>query len=100
MNSITGIVYPKTKQIKVSYGYAIKARKKTLGAKGIKRGGNSTKHQVRAWISISVPDDAKFIDCIHYVKSAFGKVPGLMKVGTQEYLFNYDRAMGGAGAAR
>jgi hypothetical protein len=99
-DSTTGIIYPKTKQIKISYGYVIKTRKKPLGAKGLKRGGNAGKQQVRSWISISVPADAKFIDCIHYVKSAFGKVPGLMQVGTQQYLFNYDRAMGGAGAAR
>ncbi len=97
----SGISFKKTKSARVSYGYKIQDRAKKLnkGSKGLNRGGDSTKKQVRAWLTISVPADANFLDVVYFVKQ-FSKPAGLVQVGQQQFLINYNRAMGGAGAAK
>jgi hypothetical protein len=94
-----GITKVKTKTAYISYGFKIVTRKKSGGARVTGRGGSAGKKQVRAWISISIPVDATFLDFIAFAKT-LPKKPGIIKLGTQQFMMDYKRAIGGAGAAK
>jgi hypothetical protein len=81
----------KTKPIKVAYGY--KLVKRTVNRK--RKGGSATMRKVIAWIQISVPAQATFLDVITWVKG-FGKVPALVRMGKRQQRLG--KLMANAGA--
>ena len=69
-----------SKPIKVSYGFKLVKRKKSISGR---RGGSIGQVQETAWITLSVPMDATFEDIIFWVKT-FKKVPKLVRVGDRQ----------------
>jgi hypothetical protein len=95
--NVAGFDYVKTRGIQVSYGKKVVARKKPLGAKGLKKGASNTKKLVQAWKTIPVPADATFFDCVAFV-SSFKKKPAMMKDRTQRHVFDFSKLRALAGA--